>query len=145
MRFPLQPQSLDGEATTWIAPRTHTQPRASGGGFSPPQPLPRSPSRSLRQAPSAEADACAYGYSASSSVFFGAGSASSGVANYDTGDGCTVMDEVMAGAPFASHGKFLSTVNGVTNELRRDGVLTSAEKSDIVAAAAPPRSASPTP
>ena len=84
----------------------------------------------------AEADACAYGYTASASVFFGAGSASSGVANYDTGDGCTVMDEVMAGAPFASHGKFLSTVNGVTNELRKQGVLTSAETSDIVAAAA---------
>jgi sugar phosphate isomerase/epimerase len=84
----------------------------------------------------AEADECAYGYSASSSVFFGAGSASSGVANYDTGNGCTVMDEVMAGAPFANHGTFLSTVNRVTNELRKEGVLTDAEKSSIVSAAA---------
>lgn len=84
----------------------------------------------------AEADECAYGYSASSSVFFGAGGASSGVANYDTGNGCTVMDEVMAGAPFANHGRFVSAVNKVTNELLRDGVLTSAETSDIVGAAA---------
>ena len=84
----------------------------------------------------AEADACAYGYTASSSVFFGAGSASSGVANYDTGDGCTVMDEVMAGAPFANHGTFVSTVNEVTNDLRTKGILTDAERSDIANAAA---------
>ena len=48
-RFLVQPQPLDGEATTWIAPRTHTPPRASGGGFSPPQPPPLSLSRWFRR------------------------------------------------------------------------------------------------
>jgi sugar phosphate isomerase/epimerase len=84
----------------------------------------------------AAVDECVYGYTASASVFFGTGSAASGVANYDTGNGCTIMDEVMAGAPFANHGTFLSTVNRVTSELRREGVLTGAETSDIVGAAA---------
>lgn len=82
-----------------------------------------------------EGDACAYGYTAEASVFFGPG-ADSGVANRDAGDGCTVMDLVMAGAPFATHGQFVATVNRVTNQLQQGGVLTAAEKSAIVDAAA---------
>lgn len=83
----------------------------------------------------AEGDACVYGYSPDSSVFFGIGAGDSGVTNYDAGDGCTVMDLVMDGTPFKNHGQFVSTVNKVTNELLRDGVLTQDEKSDITAAA----------
>ncbi|GAB2486867.1 hypothetical protein GCM10027063_30740 [Promicromonospora xylanilytica] len=87
-------------------------------------------------ADAAAADACVYGYSASSSVFFGAGDAASGVPNYDTGDGCTVMDEIMADAPFSTHGEFTSTVARVVNGLERAGVLTDAERSSISQAAA---------
>jgi sugar phosphate isomerase/epimerase len=82
------------------------------------------------------ADECAYGYSASSSVFFGAGEAASGVPNYDTGNGCTVMDEIMADAPYSSHGQFTSTVARVASDLERAGILTDAERSSISRAAA---------
>lgn len=80
-------------------------------------------------------DECVYGYSASASVFFGADGAASGVPNYDTGAGCTVMDEIMGAAPFSTHGRFVATVIRVTHDLRRDGVLTQAERTRIVAAA----------
>ena len=84
----------------------------------------------------AEPDACVYGYTPNASVFFGAGDAASGVDNYDIGNGCTIMDLVMEGVPFANHGNFVSNVNQVTNELRKEGVLTNAERSDISKAAA---------
>ncbi|MFD2028268.1 sugar phosphate isomerase/epimerase family protein [Promicromonospora aerolata] len=82
------------------------------------------------------ADECVYGYSAGQSVFFGAGEAASGVPNRDTGNGCTVMDEIMADAPFSTHGQFTSTVARVASELERAGVLTDAERSSIARAAA---------
>src|SRR4051794_6340821 len=69
----------------------------------------------------AEPDACVYGYTPNASVFFGTGDAASGVDNYDIGNGCTIMDLVMEGAPFANHGNFVSNVNQVTNELREKG------------------------
>lgn len=87
-------------------------------------------------ASAAETDECTYGYSADSSVFFGAGSGASGVPNYDTGNGCTVMDEIMGDAPFASHGQFVAKVATTTSSLARAGVLTDAERSAVVAAAA---------
>jgi sugar phosphate isomerase/epimerase len=83
----------------------------------------------------AEADECTYGYSADSSVFFGTGSGASGVPNYDTGNGCTVMDEIMGDAPFANHGQFVSKVATTAKSLARAGVLTDAERSAIVGAA----------
>jgi sugar phosphate isomerase/epimerase len=81
------------------------------------------------------ADACTYGYSSDSSVFFGQGAGASGVPNYDTGDGCTVMDEIMGAAPFANHGQFVSRVTKTTKSLARAGVLTDAERSGIINAA----------
>ena len=91
------------------------------------------------------ADECTYGYSASQSVFFGAGEAASGVPNYDTGNGCTVMDEIMADAPFSTHGQFTSTVVRVASDLERAGVLTHAEGSSISRAAAVSEVGSPHP
>ncbi|MEU4364771.1 sugar phosphate isomerase/epimerase [Promicromonospora sp. NPDC023987] len=93
----------------------------------------------------AAADACAYGYSASSSVFFGAGEAASEVPNYDTGDGCTVMDEIMADAPFSTHGEFTNTVVRIASRLERAGVLTDAERAGIAEAAAVSEVGSPHP
>ena len=91
------------------------------------------------------ADECVYGYSAGSSVFFGAGGAASGVPNYDTGNGCTVMDEIMADTPFSTHGQFTSTVVRVASDLERAGVLTHAERADISQAAAVSEVGSPHP
>ncbi|MFD2793079.1 sugar phosphate isomerase/epimerase family protein [Promicromonospora vindobonensis] len=91
------------------------------------------------------ADACAYGYSAGQSVFFGAGEAATGVPNYDTGNGCTVMDEIMADAPFSSHGQFTSTVVRVVSDLERAGILTDAERSSISRAAAVSEVGAPNP
>ena len=78
--------------------------------------------------------ACAYGYTSDATVWFGAG-ADSGVPNRETGGGCTVMDEIMAGAPFATHGAFVRTVSSVTKGLVRERVLTGGERRDIVRAA----------
>lgn len=96
-------------------------------------------------APAPVADECAYGYSAGQSVFFGAGEAASEVPNYDTGDGCTVMDEIMADAPFSTHGQFTSTVARVGSDLERAGVLTHAERAGVSRAAAASEVGSPHP
>lgn len=78
---------------------------------------------------------CSYGYTSEATVWFGA-DADSGVANRETGDGCTVMDEIMAGVPFSTHGTFVRTVAVVTRDLVRKGVLTGGERREIVRAAA---------
>ncbi len=85
-------------------------------------------------AAAAETGACAYGYTSEATVWFGA-DADSGVANRETGDGCTVMDEIMADAPFGTHGAFVRKVVSVTGALVREGVLTGSERRDIVHAA----------
>jgi sugar phosphate isomerase/epimerase len=86
------------------------------------------------QAVTAE-DQCPAGYSADVPVWFGAG-ADSGVANYDTGDGCTVLDAIWRQAPFRGHGDFVSTVSATTRGLASAGVLSAAERADIVSASA---------
>jgi sugar phosphate isomerase/epimerase len=80
-------------------------------------------------------DLCPAGYSAQVPVWFGPG-ADSGVTNYDTGDGCTVLDQVWQQAPFRGHGDFVNTVSATTRGLARDGVLTAGERAEIVSAAA---------
>lgn len=80
-------------------------------------------------------DACAYGYTDQATVYFGA-DADSGVVNHETRTGCTVMDKIMAGAPFATHGTFVRTVSSVTRGLAHEGVLTGSERSRIVRTAA---------
>ncbi|WP_285103466.1 sugar phosphate isomerase/epimerase [Promicromonospora sp. MEB111] len=79
--------------------------------------------------------ACAYGYTSQATVWFGA-DADSGVPNRETRSSCTVMDEIMADAPFASHGAFVRTVASVTRGLVRERVLTGGERRDVVHAAA---------
>ncbi|MFI2365175.1 sugar phosphate isomerase/epimerase family protein [Promicromonospora sp. NPDC019610] len=78
--------------------------------------------------------ACAYGYTSQATVWFGA-DADSGVPNRETRAGCTVMDEIMADAPFATHGAFVRTVSAVTKGLVRERVLTARERRDVVRAA----------
>jgi sugar phosphate isomerase/epimerase len=84
--------------------------------------------------PAAGTGACAYGYTSEATVWFGAG-ADSGVTNHQTRAGCTVMDEIMADAPFATHGRFVRTVVSVTKDLVRERVITGGERRDIVHAA----------
>ncbi|MCP2265630.1 sugar phosphate isomerase/epimerase family protein [Promicromonospora thailandica] len=89
----------------------------------------------LAPSATAQADACPYGWTSAATVWFGAAS-DSGVPNRDTGGGCTVMDQIMAGAPFTTHGRFVRTVDSVTRDLVHDGVLTRGERRDVVRAAA---------
>ncbi|MET8912032.1 sugar phosphate isomerase/epimerase [Micromonospora sp. NPDC004551] len=91
------------------------------------------------ETPAAEqvaADNCPWGYTTSSTVFFGRDRADSGVPNRDLGDGCTILDTIWAGAPFADHGSFVSAVSGLTNALRQDDVITAQESASILRAAA---------
>lgn len=83
-----------------------------------------------------DTDECAYGYSTDYSVFFGRGAGASGVPNYDTGNGCTIMDTIAAEAPFKNHGEFVSTVRHVTQDLTTAGLITGAEATVIGKAAA---------
>jgi glucose/arabinose dehydrogenase/type 1 glutamine amidotransferase/sugar phosphate isomerase/epimerase len=80
-------------------------------------------------------DRCFGGYSTDVPVWLGSAKADSGVPNYDVGDGCTIMDVIWHAAPFADHGEFVSTVSGITNELKKNGVLTPGERASIVSAA----------
>ncbi|MGY0002427.1 sugar phosphate isomerase/epimerase family protein [Micromonospora sp. I033] len=90
------------------------------------------------------ADSCPWGYTTSSTVFFGRG-ADSGVPNRDLGDGCTILDAIWAQAPFADHGDFVSTVSGLATALRQDDVVTPEESASIVRAAAASETGRPQP
>ncbi|MFD7024614.1 sugar phosphate isomerase/epimerase family protein [Promicromonospora sukumoe] len=94
--------------------------------------------------PGAGTTSCAYGYTSEATVWFGAG-ADSGVTNHETRAGCTVMDEIMAGAPFRTHGQFVRTVTSVTKDLVRERVLTGGERRDILRAAAASKVGKPHP
>ncbi|WP_369372165.1 sugar phosphate isomerase/epimerase family protein [Promicromonospora sp. Populi] len=87
---------------------------------------------------------CAYGYTSEATVWFGA-DADSGVPNHETDDGCTVLDKIMADAPFRTHAAFLRTVVSETSALVRERVLTSRERWKIVHAAAVSKVGSPHP
>ena len=59
----------------------------------------------------------------------------SGVANVDTGNGCTINDLIAEDAEYGNHNRFVRHVNRVTDELVTAGVITSQERSLIVNAA----------
>jgi hypothetical protein len=63
------------------------------------------------------------------------GGIDSGVPNYDTGDGCTVNDLLVAGQAWDSRREFLLHVREVVAALKADGVLTAREARDINKAA----------
>lgn len=60
----------------------------------------------------------------------------SGVPNRDLGDGCTIMDRILADGPWQHHGDFVRGVATVVEELRTEDVLTGREGSRITSAAA---------
>ena len=79
-------------------------------------------------------DACPNGWSPSESVEFAppVPAIDSGVANPERADGCTLLDEIWEGEPFASHGSFVAHVADVTETFPLDA----AERNAIVRAAA---------
>jgi hypothetical protein len=60
----------------------------------------------------------------------------SGVANVDTGNGCTVNDLIDEHGHYTDHANFVRHVDRVTTALVTDGVLTLRDKGSIVRAAA---------
>jgi DUF1680 family protein len=63
------------------------------------------------------------------------GSVDSGVPNHQRSDGFTFLDAVWAEAPFVSHGQFRRDVARISAEWFDAGLLTRAEKNDVIAAA----------
>ncbi|GAA1540692.1 hypothetical protein GCM10009827_070070 [Dactylosporangium maewongense] len=63
------------------------------------------------------------------------GGVDSGVANVDTGDGCTVNDLIAEHAGYPSHAAFVRHVDAVTAPLVTSGVLTRRDQGAIVRAA----------
>ncbi|WP_442818637.1 ThuA domain-containing protein [Streptomyces sp. NBC_01320] len=59
-----------------------------------------------------------------------------GVANHRAGGGCTVNDLIDDEASWRNHGEFVSHVNGVVNDLRKEDVLDNRESAAISKAAA---------
>ncbi|WP_166848302.1 OmpL47-type beta-barrel domain-containing protein [Isoptericola sp. BMS4] len=64
------------------------------------------------------------------------GGVDSGVANVDTGDGCTVADLVDADGEYANHGAFVSHVRDVATTLADDGTIDKKDRPKLVRAAA---------
>lgn len=62
-----------------------------------------------------------------------------GVANHKAGGGCTVNDLIDDEASWSNHGEFVSHVNHVVNDLRKEDVLDNKEASAIGKAAAQSR------
>ena len=64
------------------------------------------------------------------------GTEDTGIANADTGAGCTINDLIAEHAPYASHGHFVRHVETVTAPLVTAGQLTARQRGTIVRAAA---------
>ena len=82
-------------------------------------------------------DACPNGWSAAETVEFAppVPAIDSGVANVEGADGCTVLDEIWEGEPFASHGDFVTHVASVTESFVGAGLLGEREQRAIERAA----------
>src|SRR5918999_4701608 len=82
-------------------------------------------------------DACPNGWSAEQTVEFAppVPAIDSGVANPERGDGCTLLDEIWEGEPYATHGAFVSAVDRTTAEFVAERLLTAAEEEAIQRAA----------
>ncbi|NIJ12384.1 plastocyanin [Saccharomonospora amisosensis] len=59
-----------------------------------------------------------------------------GVANVDTGNGCTINDLIAEDAEYANHGEFVDHVQALTRELVAAGIITDGDRGRIVSAAA---------
>jgi Rib/alpha/Esp surface antigen-like repeat protein len=59
-----------------------------------------------------------------------------GVTNHETAGGCTINDLIDDESSYKNHGGFVSHVNDVANQLRKDGVISNRESSQLTRAAA---------
>jgi hypothetical protein len=64
------------------------------------------------------------------------GTDDTGVANVDTGNGCTINDLIDEHGHYADHASFVRHVDQVTEKLVTDGILTRRDQGSIVRAAA---------
>ena len=83
------------------------------------------------------ADECPNGWSAEAAVEFAppVPAVDSGVTNRERAGGCTLLDDIWAGEPFATHGVFVARVDSVTRRYVREGLLTLSEQRAILTAA----------
>jgi uncharacterized repeat protein (TIGR01451 family) len=88
-------------------------------------------------------DACPNGWSPEQTVSFAPpfrpgrpGGIDSEVVNAERSDGCTLLDRIWDGEPFASHGRFVNRVDVITSEFVAKGLLTAGQKDAIQSAAA---------
>ncbi|SDU64716.1 polysaccharide deacetylase family protein [Jiangella alkaliphila] len=116
-------------------------PLLFGGGLPPepyeiivPTPL-GTASAAAAVAPAA-ADECPNGWSPRESVWFGPPRVETGVANPEGPDGCTLLDRVWAGEPFATHGEFVAAARAAADEFVASGELSRQDRARVVAAAA---------
>ena len=82
-------------------------------------------------------DECPNGWSPEAAVEFAppVPAVDSGVTNRERAGGCTLLDDVWAPEPFASHRAFVRHVERVTRDFRRERLLTRRERDAIVKAA----------
>jgi uncharacterized repeat protein (TIGR01451 family) len=85
----------------------------------------------------AQEDACPNGWSGEALVEFAppVPAVESGVANVEREGGCTLLDDIWAAEPFASHAAFRAHVARTTRAYVREGLLSRREAKRIVAAA----------
>jgi uncharacterized repeat protein (TIGR01451 family) len=83
-------------------------------------------------------DACPNGWSAEAEVTFAPpagpglhGGVRSGVTNPERADGCSLLDQIWAGEPFANHGAFVDRVDALTDAYTSAGLLTAAERDAV--------------
>jgi hypothetical protein len=83
-------------------------------------------------------DVCPNGWSSEVEVSFAPpfGGVDSGVVNPERANGCTLLDDVWAGEPFASHGTFVARVDATTDRYVAEGLITGRQKDAIQSAAA---------
>ena len=89
------------------------------------------------------ADACPNGWSSEAEVAFAPpfgpglhGGIHSGVTNPEQSNGCTLLDDIWAGEPFANHGSFVSRVDATTDRYLAEHLITGRQKDAIQSAAA---------
>ena len=84
------------------------------------------------------ADGCPNGWSPEAEVSFAPpfGSIDSGVTNPERRNGCTLLDDIWAGEPFANHGAFVARVDTITDRYLAKRLITRRQKHAIQSAAA---------
>lgn len=83
------------------------------------------------------ADECPNGWSTEETVTFSppVPAIETGIGNPERAGGCTLLDDIWAGEPYRTHGRFVATVDRATHRYVRQGLLTQRERRVIRTAA----------